>query len=143
MPASLCHLAVHIIFTTKNHKTYIKKPIQPSLYAYMSGIINNLGGTTVLINGIEDHVHVLCLLPKDLSIGEFMSKLKANSSKWMRHTHCSEFHWQDGYAAYSVSKSNMNKMEQYIQNQEEHHHHISANQEFEALLRKHWTPVDN
>jgi REP element-mobilizing transposase RayT len=140
MPASYSHLAVHLIFTTKNHKTWIKKPLQPILYAYMAGIIKNLGGSSNIINGIEDHVHILCLLPKDISIGEFMSKLKANSSKWIRQNHYPDFGWQDGYAAFSVSKSNMPAVIQYIQDQEEHHHHTSANAEFEALLRKHWMP---
>ena len=140
MPASFCHLAVHVIFTTKNHKTWIKKPLQPQMHAYLAGIINNIGGVTIKINGIEDHVHILCLLPKDLSIGEFMAKIKANSSKWFRQNHCHEFSWQDGYAAFSVSKSNINQVEQYIINQEEHHHNTTAIEEFETLLKKHSSP---
>lgn len=140
MPASFCHLAAHIIFTTKNHKTWLKKPLQPQMHAYLAGIIKNIGGIPIKINGIEDHVHILCLLPKDLSIGEFMAKIKANSSKWFRQTHCPEFSWQDGYAAFSVSKSNLNSVENYIINQDEHHHHTTAIEEFEALIKKHSSP---
>ena len=140
MPASYCHLAVHIIFTTKNHSTWIKKPLQPLIHSYMAGIIEKTGGTPIKINGIEDHVHILCLMPKDLSIGEFMAKIKANSSKWFHTKHCPEFAWQDGYAAFSVSKSNIDAVEQYIINQEEHHHHTSTVAEFEALLQKHSAP---
>ncbi len=141
MPASFCYLAVHIIFTTKNHKTWIKPPLQPSMHAYLAGIINNIGGVSIKIGGIEDHVHILCLLPKDLGIGEFMAKIKANSSKWFRQTHCPDFNWQDGYAAYSVSKSNLEAVETYIATQDEHHHHTSTTEEFDALLKKHWTPA--
>jgi len=140
MPASFCHLAVHIVFTTKNHKTWLKKPLRPQMHAYLAGIINNIGGVSIKINGIEDHVHILCLLPKELSIGEFMAKIKANSSKWFRQAHCPDFGWQDGYAAFSVSKSNLNEVENYIANQDEHHHHTTAIEEFDALLKKHWTP---
>ena len=142
MPASFCFLAVHIVFTTKNHKTWIKKPLQSEMHSYLGGIINKIGGTSIVINGIEDHVHILCLLPKDLSIGEFMAKIKANSSKWFRQTHNPEFSWQDGYAAYSVSKSNIEVVKQYIINQEDHHHNVTASAEFDALLRKHWTPAE-
>jgi REP element-mobilizing transposase RayT len=140
MPASFCHLAAHIIFTTKNRKTWLKKPLQGIMHAYMGGIINNIGGITIKINGTEDHVHILCLLPKDLSIGDFMAKVKANSSKWFRATHCPDFHWQDGFAAFSVSKSNLESVESYIDNQEEHHHHTTATEEWDALLKKHWMP---
>jgi len=142
MPESYCYLAVHIIFTTKNHNMYIIKPLQPGMHAYLGGIINKLGGVSIKINGIEDHVHILCLLPKNLSIGEFMAKIKANSSKWFRQTHCPEFSWQDGYGAFSVSKSNMDAVANYIANQDEHHHHTSTIAEFDALLKKHWTPIE-
>ena len=110
------------------------------MYAYLAGIINNIGGLSIKINGIDDHVHILCLLPKDLSIGEFMAKIKANSSKWFRQTHCPDFGWQDGYAAFSVSKSNLVTVENYIINQEEHHLHTTSSAEFDELLKKHWTP---
>jgi len=79
-------------------------------------------------------------MPKDLSIGEFMAKIKSNSSKWIRKEHCPDFNWQDGYAAFSVSKSNLDTVSAYIRNQDEHHHNTSAVEEFEALLKKHWDP---
>ena len=66
-----------------------------------------------------------------------MTKIKANSSKWFREKHKLDFQWQDGYAAYSVSKSNVESVQKYIENQEEHHLHVSTQQEFDALLQKH------
>ncbi len=141
MPSSFCHLAVHVIFTTKDHRTCLKRPFGNSMHAYLNGIITNIGGITLAIGGIEDHVHILCLMPKDLSIGEFMAKIKANSSKWFREKHFPDFHWQDGYAAFSVSRSNISKVQKYIENQDEHHHNTSTIQEFEALLAKHQYPA--
>jgi REP element-mobilizing transposase RayT len=103
----------------------------------MGGIINNLKGVPIQIGGIEDHVHILCLAPKDISLVEFMTKLKTNSSKWFREHSKLDFHWQDGYAAFSVSKSQIPAVIEYIKEQKEHHHHTSSIEELELLLRKH------
>jgi REP element-mobilizing transposase RayT len=137
MPSSFCHVAVHIVFATKNNSTWIKKDLLAQVHAYIAGIISNIGGKPIQVGGIEDHVHILCLIPKDQSLGEFLAKIKANSSKWFRQTHCSDFSWQDGYAAFSVSKSNMQAVENYISNQETHHHDTTAEDEFNELLKKH------
>ena len=140
MPASFCHLAVHIVFSTKNRKTWLKKPLADEMYGYLNGIIKNLNGIPLAIGGIEDHIHILCLAPKEMSIVEFMAKLKANSSKWFREQTRQDFHWQDGYAAYSVSKSNIESVKNYIEHQEDHHHNITTEEKFDALLKKHWDP---
>ena len=137
MPASFCHMAVHIIFTTKNHHTWLKKPLQAVMYKYIASTIDHIGGYAITVGGTEDHLHILCTLPKDKSIGEFMANIKANSSKWFRTQYCAEFAWQDGYGAFSVSKSNLQTVAKYIENQEEHHHHTSTVSEFEALIKKH------
>ena len=137
MPDSFCHLATHIVFSTRNRKTWLKQPIRTEMHAYLAGIIKNTGGKTIAVNGTEDHVHILCLLPKDLSPAEFMAKVKANSSKWFRATHEPQFHWQDGYAMFSVSKSQIPEVEKYIAEQEEHHFNLSAWAEFDAMLKRH------
>ena len=140
MPASFCHLAVHIVFSTKNRKTWLKKPFADEMYGYLNGIIKNLNGIPLAIGGIEDHIHILCLAPKEISMVEFMTKLKANSSKWFREHARQDFHWQDGYAAFSVSKSNIESVKNYIEHQEDHHHNTTTEEEFNALLKKHWNP---
>jgi len=71
---------------------------------------------------------------------EFMAKLKANSSKWFREKTKSDFHWQNGYAAFSVSKSNLDVVKHYIEHQKDHHNNVTAEEEFDALLKKHWNP---
>jgi len=140
MPDSFCHLAAHIIFSTKNRKTWLKPPLAEAMHSYLGGIINKTGGKAIRINGIPDHVHILCLLPKDLGPADFIAKIKANSSKWFRGKHCPEFNWQSGYAMFSVSKSNMDEVSRYITDQDEHHFHTTAWEEFDALLKKHWDP---
>ncbi|GAB1467984.1 IS200/IS605 family transposase [Candidatus Cloacimonadota bacterium] len=137
MPASYCHLALHIVFSTRNRVTWLKEPLADEMHRYMVGIISNLKGVSIQIGGIEDHVHILCLAPKDISLVEFMTKLKANSSKWFREHSKLDFHWQDGYAAFSVSKSQIPAVKEYIRNQKEHHKHKTYEDEFESLMQKH------
>ncbi|MDY0152707.1 MAG: IS200/IS605 family transposase [Candidatus Cloacimonas sp.] len=137
MPASYCHIALHIVFSTRNRVTWLKEPLDEEMHRYMGGIISNLKGVPIQIGGIEDHVHILCLAPKEISLVEFMTKLKSNSSKWFRERSKLDFHWQDGYAAFSVSKSQIPAVIEYIKQQKEHHHHTSTIEEFELLLRKH------
>jgi len=78
--------------------------------------------------------------PSTQSTADFMAKVKANSSKWFRAMHEPTFHWQEGYGAFSVSKSNVDDMIAYIHNQRDHHYHTNAIDEFDALLKKHWDP---
>ena len=137
MPASYAHLAVHIVFSTHNHKTWLKPEIRDAMHSYLAAIINRTGGKAIKVGGTQDHIHILCLLPKNLSPGEFMAKIKANSSKWIREKHFPDFHWQDGYGLFSVSKSDLNRVKDYIENQLEHHYNLSAWEEFDRLLARH------
>ena len=137
MPATYCHLALHIVFSTRNRIPWLKEPLDVDMHKYMTGIIANINGVSIQIEGYEDHVHILCLAPKDISLVEFMTKLKSNSSKWFRDHSQLDFHWQDGYAAFSVSKSQIQVIKEYIQNQKTHHQRKSFDEEFNALIQKH------
>ncbi|HNX00962.1 MAG TPA: transposase [Candidatus Cloacimonadota bacterium] len=137
MPTSYCHLATHIIFSTADRTRIIQKSREKELYAYIGGIIKNIKGTPIIINGTEDHLHVLCLLPKEMGIADFVKHIKAYSSKWYNEKYHSKFHWQQGYAAYSVSKSNLVAVEKYILNQKEHHKHSSFEDEYNKFLTIH------
>jgi len=92
MPASFCHLAVHIVFSTKNRKTWLKKPLAEEMHAYIYGLFINLKGLPLAIGGIEDHIHILCPAPKELCLFKFMEKLEANSSKRFREKTKLDFH---------------------------------------------------
>jgi len=137
MPATYCHLALHIVFSTRNRIPWLREPLDKDMYKYMTGIISNINGVSIQIGGYEDHVHILCMAPKDISLVEFMTKLKSNSSKWFRDHTKLDFHWQDGYAAFSVSKSQIQVIKEYIQNQKTHHQRKSFDEEFNALIQKH------
>lgn len=135
MSHSVCIFYVHIIFSTKNRSPWIKDDLRNDLYSYMGGIIKHLNGEPLAINGSFDHIHVLCTLPKDMDISTLMRNIKANSSKWLHQKYSPHYFWQDGYGAFSVGLSNLERVISYIQNQEEHHKNKSFLEEYHSMLR--------
>ncbi len=95
---------VHCVFSTKERRDLIPAELQPRLYAYLTGIADNLGFKILGIGGTSNHVHLLIGLPPALTLAEAVQKLKANSSRWLRENG-SQFEWQKQYGAFSVSPS--------------------------------------
>jgi len=139
MSHAYARLHYHIVFSTKERQTFIKPEIQSRLYAYMIGIVNNLGGIVEEIGGVQDHVHLLAFCPPKEALAEFIGKIKSNSSGWVHETwpERGAFAWQRGYSAFTVSESNAEAVQAYIRNQEEHHRQMTFQEEFIALLKKH------
>lgn len=110
----------------------------------MGGIVREMNGSSLIINGTSDHVHLLIWLPPVVSISEAMRVVKTNSSKWVHAEWSSRAHfaWQIGYGAFSVRQSNVPTVLRYIANQEEHHRKISFQEEFIAYLKRHKIEYD-
>jgi putative transposase len=137
MPQSYTNLIYHIVFSTKNRQPLITASVKSRLYDYIGGTIRNQGGIALAINGIEDHVHVLAKLRPDKSVSAVLRDLKANSSGWLHDVfpELKDFSWQNGYAAFTVSASQVEKVKEYIANQEIHHQkNGSFRDEFIKLL---------
>ena len=133
----------HALFSTKDRQPLVRPEIKSDLYAYVGGIIVNLRGKPVLINGPRDHVHLLFVLPATFSLADFMEKLKANSSKWANERWPGRaFAWQTGYTAFSVSQSKLSEVKAYISRQEGHHRKLTYQQEVVALLKRHGVAFD-
>ncbi len=130
MPSSYAQIAVHIVFGLKSRQRYLNDEI----HHYIHGIITNIKGVPIQINGTEDHIHILSLLPRDLSIADFVKTIKANSSKWHNSRHEGKIFWQTGYAAFSVSKTNVGRVQEYIIKQKEHHKAQSFEDEMKKFL---------
>jgi putative transposase len=126
----------HIVFSTARRRKTIAKEIQRKVWAYLAGICRNHGIFVRAIGGIEDHVHLLVELPPSMAVAKAVRLIKSNSSKWMNETGRS-FAWQKGYAAFSVSSSNIGAVMKYILNQEAHHQKMTFEEEIVALLKKH------
>ncbi|MBI4658273.1 MAG: IS200/IS605 family transposase [Verrucomicrobia bacterium] len=144
MAHTYTNLLTHIIFSTKDRRPLLDDELRPRLFAYLGGIIRELDGTSRIINGPADHVHILASLAAKHSLSEVMRVLKANSSGWVRETfpNHKEFAWQIGYGAFSVSHSNRAAVEKYIANQEEHHRKVTFQEEYLAFLKKHEIAYD-
>jgi putative transposase len=130
---------VHFIFSTKHREPFIQTAIQSDLHAYLFDACKNLGCNPVRVGGDVDHVYILCALSKKFPIMKLLEMLKAHSSKWIKTKGDAyqRFYWQDGYAAFSVSPWDVDKVVTYIDNQKEHHRHKSFRDELKDLLAKH------
>jgi putative transposase len=132
------NILIHALFSTKDRRPWLNPEVKAELFPYLGGAINHLGGQSLLVNGPANHVHILFVQPASISLADLMEKVKANSSGWVkkRWPNCKGFAWQIGYAAFSVSKSQTQRVKQYVENQEEHHRRISFQEELVALLQK-------
>lgn len=144
MPQSLAHVLIHVIFSTKARKPTLTAEICGELHAYLGGIIRELGGKPVAINGTTDHVHLLVALPPVISLSDALRVVKANSSRWVHEKWPTKksFGWQAGYAALSVSESNAENVIRYIANQKMCHKKMSFQDELLAFLKKHRIDYD-
>ena len=144
MPQSLARLHVHLVFSTKNRERLLSESVRPSLHAYMATVLQNLGCPPVLINSVEDHVHILFDLARTVSVSQAVEDVKKHSSKWIK-TQGKEFagfSWQAGYGAFAVSESNVPTVRDYIANQQEHHRRKSFQEEYRVFLERHGVVYD-
>ena len=136
MPHTSGNILLHFIFSTANRRPLIKPEFRDDLFAYLGGIIREMHGTALIINGIDNHVHMLVRVRPIHSASEIARVVKTNSSRWVREKWKSDFAWQTGYGVFSVSESNVSVATKYIAEQEEHHKKHSFQEEFIAFLKK-------
>jgi REP-associated tyrosine transposase len=135
MAHSYSSVLIHLIFSTKRREPNIPAERQEALWSYLIGIGNNHNLTVIAAGGIETHVHLLFVLPQTIALAKAVQTFKANSSRWLSE-HGLRFAWQEGYAAFSVSRSQAAHVQRYIANQLAHHRRQSFEEEFELLLKK-------
>lgn len=136
MANTYSQITIHAVFAVKNRGNFITKNWRDDLHKYISGIITNKGAKSLAVGGWKDHVHILFGMPVTLSIPDFMSAVKANSSGWINDQKFvkGKFEWQSGYGAFSFSKSQRDVVIKYIMNQEEHHKTKSFKEEYVKML---------
>lgn len=144
MPTAYTQNFYHAVFSTKNREPLITADIEARLYAFIGGIVRDLGCTLLAINGMRDHVHLLIRYRADLSHSDMMQQIKGRSSKWFNETfpERGHFSWQEGYGGFTVSKSVVPDVDAYIARQKEHHKKQDFEIEFIALLRLHGIEFD-
>jgi len=144
MAHTYTNILIHALFSTKDRRPWLTSEIRDEVFRHLGGTLNDLRGQSLLVNGPRDHVHMLFVQPRTLSIATVMEKVKASSSGWVKERWPDRryFGWQTGYAAFSVSKSHVEQVKGYISNQEEHHRKVSFREELLAFLKKHGVEYD-
>jgi REP element-mobilizing transposase RayT len=137
MSQSLYKNYVHLVFSTKHRQHLIHPPYEEELHAYMGGICKRLECQPIKIGGYTNHVHILCMLSKKITLMKLMEEIKSHSSKWMKTLDPSlkNFYWQDGYGAFSVSPWYVEKIIAYIENQHSHHSKKAFEAEYINILQ--------
>ncbi len=144
MAQTLVSLYVHVIFSTKNRANLITPEIEPDLFSYIGGILNNNKSKLLAANGTADHIHLLVSLYKNLGLSELVGDIKRDSSVWIKKqdSQFDKFYWQDGYGAFSIGHSQIKNVKNYIANQKIKHKETDFKNEFRGFLRKYEMEYD-
>lgn len=144
MAQTLVSLMVHVIFSTKNREPFITSEIESELFAYVGGILRNHESRLLDAGGTADHVHLLISQSKNVSLSSLMKDVKKDSSSWIKTkgSQFRNFHWQDGYGAFSIGKSDVPELHKYIAGQKEHHRKRSFKEELIAFLEEYGIACD-
>ena len=137
-------LMYHCVFSTKQRRRMLSQDLFNRLVPFVGDILRKRGGKLLAMNGPKDHAHLLALLPPTGAVSDQLRDIKAGSSKWIHETFPDQraFAWQEGYSAFSVSKSVAPKVVSYIENQEERRRTMSFEEELVQLLDKHGIEYD-
>ncbi|MBP5770406.1 MAG: transposase [Bacteroidaceae bacterium] len=138
MAQSLCKIYLHIIFHIKTVSPPVMDEHLDRLHQYIGHLANTSSCQVIITGGTSDHVHTLVLLSSTENVAHLVEEMKRNSSRWLKSlsSHYSDFAWQSGYAAFSVSQSVVERTMDYIKNQEEHHRKHSFREEYLDFLAR-------
>ncbi|MBL7816464.1 MAG: IS200/IS605 family transposase [Saprospiraceae bacterium] len=137
MANTYTQLHVQLVFAVKYREGVIGKEWEERLYTYITGIVQNFNHKVLAINGMSDHIHILVGMRPTQSISELMEAIKGSSSKWINQEKFlkTKFAWQEGYSAFSYTKSHVPQVQKYIFNQKEHHKKESFLDEYRQVLK--------
>lgn len=144
MPGTYSQLLYHAVFSTKTRQPWIAPAVAPRLFAYIGGIIRAERGVLYDIGGVADHIHLYLRWRPDGAVSDLMRTVKSRSSKWVHEEFPAlrAFEWQEGYSAFTVSKSQEAAVKKYIAGQEEHHKKEDFKSELLRILRAHKIEFD-
>jgi putative transposase len=144
MAGKYLSLLVHFTWSTAGREPCIETEMREDLYSYIGGIMRNKKAKLIAAGGMFDHIHLYASMPSTISIADFVNAVKSNSSRWIHESYSRQrnFSWQEGYGAFSVSKSEEDKAIRYITNQADHHRKRTFKEELITLLDKHGIAYD-
>jgi len=143
MPSTHTSLHYHLIFSTKDRVPSIQPNLRARMHAFLGGVIRAHDGVALDVGGTADHVHLVVGLKPTHTVADVLRVLKGDSSKWVHEELALQaFAWQEGYGAFTISKSDLASVRRYVQEQEEHHRKRSFQEEYRALLERHGIEFD-
>jgi putative transposase len=145
MPQSLTQLNTHIIYSTKDQIGFLRDPgIRKELHAYIASILKTYESIPIIVGGVEDHMHILCIVSQKYALSKIVGETKRTSSKWIKTKgkQYTSFFWQRGFGGFSVSNSQVGNVRRYIENQQNHHKKRTFREEYLEFMRKHNIPFD-
>jgi REP element-mobilizing transposase RayT len=133
-----CKIWIHLIWTTKNHKSYLQKEIRPKIFSHIRENASKKSIHLDFINGYREHVHTLISLKSDQTIAKVAQMIKGESSFWINKNNLTNFQfaWQEEYIALSISDSMVNRVRNYIKKQESHHRIKTFAEEYNEFIKK-------
>ncbi|MBL7967018.1 MAG: IS200/IS605 family transposase [Prolixibacteraceae bacterium] len=142
--SSFRQILYHLVFRTKDNRKTLSQENSRELYAYIMGFIQNKNGFLYRINGVEDHLHILCDLHPKIALADFMRDLKTSTSIWLKQSgkFPSFDGWSDGYAALTYSWKDKEMIVNYIKNQHEHHKRETFQEELRRLFKENGIEID-
>lgn len=145
MAQSLAKILVHTVFSTKDRRPFLRdRSVRDEMHRYLGGILNHLECQPIVIGGVEDHVHALCVLSRTCQPAEMVKEMKRGSTLWIKQTYGNqqEFAWQSGYGMFSIGFSQLDDVRRYINDQEKHHLKLSFQDEYRLLLQRYAVEYD-
>ncbi len=137
-PGVFSQLYIQLVFAVKFRDRLLRKEFRDEVFSYLSGIATNMKHKSIIVNGVSDHIHIFLGFNPSLSVSDTVRELKRsssifiNSKNWIK----GKFNWQDGYGAFSYSRSHIEKVYNYILNQEKHHKRKTFRTEYMQFLKK-------
>ena len=137
-PGAFTQFYIQLVFSPKHRDCLFIDTVRPLIFEYLSGILTNLGHKSLIVNGVTDHVHLFLGLNPKISISETVKELKRASSIFIndQRLFSNKFEWQEGYGGFSYSRSHIEKVYEYIKNQEQHHQKIPFREEYLEFFKK-------
>lgn len=138
MPNTYTQIHLQLVFAVQNRISLIQNSWKNDLYRYITGIVQNNNHKMIIVNGTPDHLHVVIGMRPVQSLSDLMQDIKGSSSKWINDNKfiTGKFQWQEGYGAFSYSKSHLTALINYVKNQETHHNKKTFLEEYKEFLDK-------
>jgi putative transposase len=135
-------LHMHVVFSTKHRRPVINADLQARLWPYLGALARDKELMPLIVGGTDNHVHMLVGLPGLVLLPHAIQKIKGSSSKWINETFEGQFAWQQGYGAFAIGTSQIDRTVRYIRGQAEHHRRVTFEEEYIAFLKRNKVDYD-